>query len=389
MKDIEWIKNELLKEDIKKAVLSSPFEKTSLRPFKITAEPIMLKDGKYFRFSFFIDKKVIHENVAADVAVDRLLEEMSDTFKQCFVAADCDISILLNSKGKFHLKRSAPTIRRLKVGAHNREKNYILKDGEPIDWAIMAGIMSESGKVYANMQKKFRQVNKFLEMLSTVEDRIPQNALITDMGCGKSYLTFALYHYFNVVKGKNVCVKGFDLKKDVVEKCNNAAKVLNYENISFQAGDIADISSDEKINMLVTLHACDTATDIALYHAVRLGCDVIMSVPCCQHELFSKIQNDLLRPLLGYGILKERFAALLTDTIRAYSLELCGYRVNVEEFIETDHTPKNIMIKAVRTGRGFNNAKYDELKRIVEEFSADVTAYRLLSKFFMRMGEDL
>lgn len=219
-------------------------------------------------------------------------------------------------------------------------------------------------------------------MVSDIEKYLPNNALIVDMGCGKSYLTFAMYYYFNEIKKKNVKIKGFDLKKDVVDSCNKLTEKLGFKGLEFFAGDIAELdTSKEKVDMIITLHACDTATDYALCHAVKWGCKVIMSVPCCQHELFYQVENDLLSGLLSYGILKERFSAVLTDAIRANTLELFGYKTNVVEFIDMEHTPKNIMIRAVKMGKPKDfEEKYKKYRRMLEEFNVKPMLYKLLEK---------
>lgn len=243
---------------------------------------------------------------------------------------------------------------------------------------ISLGIMDENGNVTSGMQKKFRQINRFVEMLADVEEYIPDNCTIIDMGCGKSYLTFAMYYYLNSVKGKNVKIHGYDLKADVVAHCGVLAERFGFDGLKFFNGDIADIENTSgDIAMIITLHACDTATDIAMYHGIRWGCRVIMSVPCCQHELFKQIKNAELTAVMQHGILRERFAALMTDGIRAQILEIMGYKTNVMEFIDMEHTPKNIMIRAVKTDRPFNAAKKAELDKQMAMFSIDQCLYRL------------
>ena len=211
---------------------------------------------------------------------------------------------------------------------HNKVKNYIIGEGEYVDWMYQLGLMDKNGVVLKHRQKKFRQINKFLEMLKDIEKEIPENSVIVDMGCGKSYLTFAMYHYFNIIHNKNVEIRGYDLKKDVVEYCNSLSEKFGFKNLKFYCQDIAEIeNTDERIAMIITLHACDTATDYAIYHGIRWGCRVMMNVPCCQHELFHQMKNESMNIMLDHGIIKERFAALLTDSIRARIIEIMGYRV--------------------------------------------------------------
>jgi SAM-dependent methyltransferase len=214
-------------------------------------------------------------------------------------------------------------------------------------------------------------------MLKDVEDNIPDNSVIVDMGCGKSYLTFAMYHYLNVIKNKNIEIMGFDLKADVVDYCNKLTADFGFDKLKFYAKDIADIDNiDGRISMIITLHACDTATDIALYHGIRWGCRVIMSVPCCQHELFKQIQNPDMDILLKHGILKERFSALMTDAIRAQILEIKGYKTSVMEFIDMEHTPKNIMIRAVKT-KHEREGELSRLTKLMDEYSVKQKLYEL------------
>lgn len=273
--------------------------------------------------------------------------------------------------------------------SHNKQKNYILKEGEYIEWLYKLNVIDKNGIVLSHMQKKFRQINKFLEMIQDIEPNLPDNSTIIDMGCGKSYLTFAMYHYLNNIKNKNVNIRGYDLKSQVVSNCNDLAQEFNFENLKFYNENIENISKDSSIsniNMIISLHACNTATDYALYFGVKLNCDIILSVPCCQHEVFSQIyqkDEDILNTMLSYGILKERFSALLTDNLRADALKLCGYKTNIIEFIDMEHTPKNIMIKAIKNKNNKNNNKnIIKLEETIKYFSINPTIYTLLKPYF-------
>ena len=262
---------------------------------------------------------------------------------------------------------------------HNRQKNYLLKEGIPVPFLVDLGVMTPEGKIVRSRYDKFRQINRFLEF---IEDILPklhrerENRII-DFGCGKSYLTFAMYHYLKIIKGYSIHVVGLDLKKDVIGRCNMLAEKYGYDRLSFYCGDIADYEGVEQADMVVTLHACDTATDYALEKAVRWGAKVILSVPCCQHELNRQIKNDLLKPVLGYGIIKERMAALITDALRAELLEAAGYRTQILEFIEMEHTPKNLLIRAVKEGKPKENQK--ELDKLMEFLQVNPAFKRLLS----------
>lgn len=367
-----------------KITISNPIKKTEGEPHKIVAEKVTLKDKEVFQFSYYIDKKVVHENTADNgvIVLKNSLHKMESGFKQMFISAlNCEITILMNKKKQFKIadiKKINNTDKTIKN--HNKEKNYILKDGEFVPWMYKLGMMSDKGIILSHKQKKFRQINKFLEMVDDIEKYIPQDGTIVDMGCGKSYLTFAMYYYFNVIKNKNITIKGFDLKADVVNNCNRLAEEFEFNNLKFYADDIANLDgSEEKINMIITLHACDTATDYAMYHAVKWGCQVIMSVPCCQHELFSQIKNDSLKMMLEYGILKERFSALFTDSLRANMLELCGYKTSVMEFIDMEHTPKNIMIRGIKKNNFKpDDKKIEEYKKLINDFNVEPSIYKLL-----------
>ena len=262
---------------------------------------------------------------------------------------------------------------------HNRQKNYLLKEGVPVPFLVDLGVMTPEGKIVRSRYDKFRQINRFLEF---IEDILPklhwerENQII-DFGCGKSYLTFAMYHYLKIIKGYSIHVVGLDLKKDVIGRCNMLAQKYGYDRLFFYCGDIADYEGVEQADMVVTLHACDTATDYALEKAVRWGAKVILAVPCCQHELNQQIKNDLLKPVLGYGIIKERMAALITDALRAELLEAAGYRTQILEFIEMEHTPKNLLIRAVKEGKPKENQK--ELDKLMEFLQVNPAFKRLLS----------
>ncbi len=393
MEDFTSIKEKILNtidfDFFNKAVLSNPFKKGEGVCFKAVVSKISIKGGEGFQISYFTDKKVTHENIVIDKnfkketlanLVDKILSLMTENFKQCDLFADKFITLLMNKKRQFKITVIRENDKAVKSEAsHDEEKNYIIKEGVYADWLFETGIIDKTGKVHNSMRKKFRQINRFAEMIADVEKFIPENGVIIDMGCGKSYLTFAVYYYFNVIKKKNIIIKGFDLKKDVVDNCDAIARKSGFLNLRFFAGDIADIDVSERADMIITLHACDTATDVAIVHGVNLGCKVIMSVPCCQHELFGQVKNDSLSPVLSYGILRERFSALLTDGLRAEALKLFGYKTSVLEFIDMEHTPKNIMIRAVKKDNFTKSQKaVEEYEKSLREFNVSPTIWRLL-----------
>jgi hypothetical protein len=375
----EAIRGVINPDMLQSATISAPVKKGDV--FKIKIRPIVLKGERCFQLSKYIDTKVVHENCTVEEVINRIVEIMHTGFKQCVIAADNHLTVLMNKKGEFKLTGiKQNTNADTGTAAHNEAKNYILKEGQYVEWMYKLGLMDKNGIVLSHKQKKFRQINRFLEMLRDVESNIPNNSVIVDMGCGKSYLTFAMYHYFNIIKQKNITIKGFDLKADVVSYCNGLTDKLGFDGIRFYAEDIADIDNiDGKIAMIITLHACDTATDIALYHGIRWGCKVIMSVPCCQHELYPQLENQRLDIILKHGILRERFASVMTDAIRAKILELKGYKTSVMEFIDMEHTPKNIMIRAVKGGNGLSktDAEIVELERLLDEYHIHQKLYDL------------
>ncbi len=234
--------------------------------------------------------------------------------------------------------------------SHNKVKNYILPEGVPVPFLVDLGVQTIDGKTVRSRYDKFRQINRYLEFIADIMPILPteRRIRIVDFGCGKSYLTFALYYYMKILCKRDIQVVGLDLKEKVIEECNSLAQKYGYENLNFVCGDVVQYQALEAVDMVVTLHACDTATDYALKKAISWGAKVIFTVPCCQHEVNGQIKNELLQPLLKYGLLKERIAALVTDGIRANLLEEQGYQVQIMEFIDMEHTPKNILIRAVR-----------------------------------------
>lgn len=281
-------------DTIQGVTVSNPIKKNTELGTKIKIVPVLVKNKKSFQFSKYVGEKVFHNNCDLNNFFNVLVEEMETNFKQCEIVANKRLTILMNKKKQFTLTGVKENLSvNAKAVSHNKAKQYILPDGQYVDWMYKLGLIDKNGVVLAHRQKKFRQINKFLEMLRDVEKHIPENSTIVDMGCGKSYLTFATYYYFNVIKNKNVKIDGYDLKKDVVEYCNSLSEKFGFDNLKFYCKDIAEIDNDDnKISMIITLHACDTATDYAIYHGIRWNCNVIINVPCCQHELFHQMKNS-------------------------------------------------------------------------------------------------
>lgn len=324
------------------AVLSNPRDRE--KAFKGRIRPVLKKGNLVYQFEIFKGKQVFHENLEAKAAVDRACEWM-EHFRQMQIDTKSErASVLISKKGKVTINRKKVT--RPDQGkqdlSHNREKQYILKEGMDIPFLRDLGVMTQEGKIVRSRFDKFRQINRYLEFIEDVLPKLPKDREITilDFGCGKSYLTFAMYYFLHEMRGYEVRMVGLDLKEDVIEHCNALAEKYGYDHLHFLTGDIAQYEGMTKVDMVVTLHACDTATDYALAKAVSWGADVILSVPCCRHELNRQIENDILSPVLSYGLLKERMAALVTDGLRAEYLKKEGYDTQILEFIDMEHTPK-------------------------------------------------
>ena len=350
MNYIDIIKELLVKNELIEIIISGKEEKTT-EYNKISIKPFLKDEIIYFQFAYIYDKKTTHENIEAVETIDKLVEDFVN-FKQMVIFANSnDYQVLKNKKGVKVIKNKASK----KQGEllHNRKKNYIIPEDEPCKFLEILGVMNEKGKVFKDKYDKFRQINKYLEFIRDIKDELnkKKKIRIVDFGSGKAYLTFALYYYINEVLGVEAEITGIDLKKDVVEFCNDTAKKLEYKNLKFLWGDIKTFTEFEGIDMIVTLHACDIATDMAIAHGIKWKSRIIMVVPCCQHEIFTQIKNDSMSTLLKHGILKERISSLVTDAARGNLLEVVGYNVQFVEFIDMEHTPKNIMVRAIYNGQ--------------------------------------
>ena len=333
-----------------------------------------------FQFARYQNNQVFHLNYAKEEAKNYILSELVPIYRQMqFFTTEKQYTILISKKGKITIKGKNKKSEKPLVLSHNRKKKYILKENEPIPFLIELGVQAEDGRIRDKKQKKFRQINRFLEF---VEDILPQlskerEQTIIDFGCGKSYLTFAMYYYLKELKGYNIRIIGLDLKADVIEHCNELRTRYGYDKLDFYVGDIATYKDVDKVDMVVTLHACDTATDYALAKAVKWGADVILSVPCCQHEANRTIKSDILSPVMDYGILKERMAAIVTDAARAKLLTANGYDTQILEFIDMEHTPKNLLIRAVKSGKEDISAR-EKTKDMLEALNLELTIDKLI-----------
>ena len=429
-KDIEKISRALkqtITEKCIRVIISKPLQSGEIS--KVTVRPVLLQEKLYFQETRYRGTQVLHENLTAN----EIKEKIEEYFKQGLfgqLEAECEdkrIQILQNKKGTVTVKIKQLHIASSKGGngkeadntskkysqppetgnyavsgklgnvspqnvrpdlIHNRQRNYILPDGEPVDFLIALGVKTPDGRVVKAKYDKFRQINRYLEFVRDILPPLLQQhngqnqepIRIVDFGCGKSYLTFALYYYLKIMQKQPVEIIGLDLKKDVIKKCNDLKNRLGYDGLTFLCGDIKDYNGCDTVDMVVTLHACDTATDYAMEKAVKWKASVIMTVPCCQHELNRQMKADKvpeLKPVLKYGLIKERMAALLTDAYRANCLEKAGYDVQILEFIDMEHTPKNILIRAVKSKK-MKAASTDVLSSLDEFWKIEPTLEKLL-----------
>ncbi|CEH32917.1 Methyltransferase [Romboutsia lituseburensis] len=325
---------------------------------------------------------MFHENIDKELINTKIIEHMKDDYKQLSAwSNDNTFDLKVSKKGKIFLGKKKSDNKKFANKSHNKEKNYILKEGTIIQPLIDLGVFTKEGKVVNSKYDKYKQINRFIEI---IDDEIRKNnqeeLTILDFGCGKSYLTFVLYYYFVEIKKINVKMIGLDLKPDVIKKCNDIAKRYNYENLKFELGDINGYKFTDKVDMVITLHACDTATDYALYNAIKWNTKMIFSVPCCQHEFNSQMKSDNLSLLTKYGIVQERVAALMTDAVRANLLEYLGYKTQLLEFIDISHSPKNILIRASKSGvtKEKREKALNEVNNLIKEFNLDPTLLKLL-----------
>jgi SAM-dependent methyltransferase len=363
----EIITNSLQQNKFIYGVFTTPRNKSENPYKKITARPVSLKGENFIQLEKFTDKQAFHENYTYDEAAEKIVNMIVHDYRNINIfTEDSDFQLMVSKKGMVKVTEKEAS-KKLKIDEHNKQKQYIISEHEPCDFLCHLGVMNEEGNVYAKKYDKFKQINKFLEIVddSLKDKNLQDDFMIIDFGCGKAYLTFALYYYFYFIKNIKVKIIGLDLKKDVIEFCNQTAKSLNYEHLEFLHGDIKNFEYKEKVDMIVTLHACDNATDAALVKAIMWNTDIILSVPCCQHEFYDKIENKNLEPMLKHGLIKERVSSLVTDSLRSLFLETKGYKVQLMEFIAMEHTPKNILIRAVKSNKDTENAQaeYDEFKK--------------------------
>lgn len=375
--------NHIINKDLINATISQPRQKSNeLKRIKL--KPIELKGVYHIQIEYQYERILKHENVLLEKFSD-FLDILLPQFRQIHAQLkNQNIHIQISKKNKILWKSEKLNETKEINLSHNRKKQYLLDDSTPYPFLIRLGVQTEEGKVKKQKYDKFRQINRFVEFIHDSLEHLPKNRQIRilDFGSGKSYLTFALYHYLKIEKGLDIRVTGLDLKKEVIEECSQIAQDLNYDQLEFLVGDINDYNDENSVDMVVTLHACDVATDMALARAVKWGAKVILSVPCCQHELNRQLESPALEIMTQHGLIKERFASLATDSIRAELLTLVGYDTQLLEFIDIEHTPKNILIRAYYNGKKPSIEQLERYKAFTQFLSANPFLENELKEYF-------
>lgn len=371
-KVFELLKENFENKNITKCIFSNM--KGDYEYTKIIIKPLIIKNNFVYQFEQFKNNKAYHSNLTIEESIQKLSTIIENFYQYVVFTTEADIQIIRGKKD-FNMK-STCNQKEICSLEHNKVKKYILEEGTPIPFLIRLGIMGEDGKVFKKSYDKFRQINKYLEFIDETIKELKNKKYIdthikaVDFGCGKSYLTFALHYYLKNIQNMTFEVIGLDLKKDVIEHCNQIAKDLNMENIEFLTGDIKDFNKLKNVDLIFSLHACNNATDYSLLKGLELGAKAILAVPCCQHEFNQKMSQNkkseffaFENPIGKHGILLEKFASLDTDALRAQALELCGYKTQVMEFIDMEHTPKNILIRGVK-----ENPNKNTLEKKLQEY---------------------
>ncbi|MBS5936894.1 SAM-dependent methyltransferase [Clostridium sp.] len=382
MEDLIKAIREIVNEEVIKIVVSNKLNK-DVKYNKINIELKSNKKGKkYYQVESFTDKQVFHENIEVGELEKKLIDLVHNNYKQLGAWTNTTtFDLKISKKGKVFLGKKKTDNKSLANKSHNKEKNYILKEGMIIEPLIDLGVFTKEGKVINSKYDKYKQINRFIEI---IDDEIRKNnykeLTILDFGCGKSYLTFVLYYYFVEIKNIKVKMIGLDLKEDVIKKCNEIAKRYKYDDLHFELGDINGYKYENNVDMVITLHACDTATDYALYNAIKWKAKMIFSVPCCQHEFNAQIKPESLSIISKYGIIQERVSALMTDAVRGNLLEAAGYKTQLLEFIDIAHSPKNILIRASKSNISLDKKEkaLSEVDNLTKEFNFNPTLLNLL-----------
>lgn len=381
--NFEYLINDLFNNsEILRIIFSSPYKKDKESFFKVQLKPFMFNDELQYQLTYFFTNRVVHSNLEKDDAINETLTLITKVFKQALITCnDKEYHLLSNKSGKVTIIQKDVETKRKDSLSHNREKQYIIRDNIVVPFLVELGVMNINGKVLSDKYDKFKQINRFIEFVDDIVEEFDENKTIRiiDFGCGKSYLTFAIHYYLTEVKKFKVDIVGLDLKENVIKECNEVVSKYNMKGIRFMVGDIKDYK-ESKIDMVVTLHACDTATDYALYNAIKWDAKVILSVPCCQHEVNGQIKASTLTGFTEYGIIKERLSALITDVSRAELLQYNGYKTQILEFIDMSHTPKNLLIRAIKRDKNVNiNKSRKQLDALKKEFNYEITLEKLLN----------
>ncbi len=378
MEQIAAFIQEALQADAYKFVLSGATEKASVfRKFTFS-----LRDGRWY-CEKLTDKQAFHSRADTESLPGMLAELFASYTQMNAWAQTIEYTARRTKKGKLLITRKAMTNTPAQNTGHNAEKQYLIKEGTIVPPLVDMGVMTPDGKVVKAMYHKFRQINRYLEIIDDVlKDHGNAPLHMVDFGCGKSYLTFVVYYYFAIMRGLPVTMAGIDLKEDVIDFCNAVAAKYNYAGLIFVKGDIAAYKSERPVGMVISLHACDTATDYVLYNALCWNARYILSVPCCHHEVASQISLDALPVFSRHGILKERFSTLVTDALRADILSAYGYKTQLMEFVDLTHTPKNILIRAVRANppMATRQAAASRVRETCEQFKINPTFVRLVQE---------
>ena len=370
-----------LNDRLLQIIISNPVSKDGCMKVKI--RPLLLRGTLTYQAEEFVGKQAFHKNFTQAEIKDYIRDLLDGRFRQAEISSQLGSgTVLVSKKGTLTVKCKKAAQPKMEANPpvldHNRKKRYVLEEGRPVPFLEDLGVMTPEGMVIRSRYDKFRQINRFLEFIEDILPRLDKSreTTIIDFGCGKSYLTFAMYYYLKELKGYPVRIIGLDLKRDVIDRCSRLSEKYGFDNLKFCYGDIASYEGVDHVDMVVTLHACDTATDYALAKAVAWGASVILSVPCCQHEWNKQMENELMKPVFQYGLIKERMAALYTDALRAEILENQGYRTQILEFIDMEHTPKNILIRAVKQGEKKDNRK--EIQAVLDFLQVKPTLAGLL-----------
>jgi len=373
MDDFKTILAESIEQDnLLKLVLSKPLTSGEDVARKLSVRPVMLKVGRHYQFTRQIGKRELHDNFTPDETLDQIARLLHTHYRNAHLfSTHADFELKIKKSGAQIIRRTKPTMR-VSETDHNRKKSYLIPEGTPCPFLHAIGVMTKTGRVHAAHQHKFRQINKYLEFVSDILPELPAEGTlqVVDFGSGKSYLTFALHHLLRQIHHRDVNIVGVDHNARLVAHCQQIADELQCNGLQFIARELSHFELDRSVNLAISLHACDTATDLAIARAIGWQSDVILAVPCCQHELTQQIEAESLHSLLKHGILKERFAAMVTDSLRAAALEISGYRTQVMEFIDLEHTLKNVLLRAVRKPnletRPQSIQHYQQLKQLLQ-----------------------